>query len=215
MPTLSLSNITKYANGPRDIDAAVDAAVNGTPAKQPDAHPQEVKHQEAPHKEPHKATFMEKMHLLFGENETPGAVANPTQVATADLGIHATREGLGPDAAHLSDDHIRQALGNDIVAQIGDKGFPHQEVASIQEGFAQHGLDKMDALQTYVAAVNSQPGDTIELQGQDGSSVSMNSDHVLQVAGLSREEIDQARGEEHSHEGEHAQADAGAEMPMG
>lgn len=206
------SNLTRYAAG-RNIDDIIDAAERG------EAPP---KHAATPHPEAHPAKNEHDQHRslsdrfkdFFGKHSEAEPQAGSTQVAALESGLQVTRDALGAEAGHLSNEQIRDTLGADIVAQIGEKGFPHQEVASIQQAFPEHGLDKMDALQTYVAAVNSQPGDTLQLMDDKGNSASLNADQVLQVAGLSREEVNQVQQAQASQEGPSAEA-TGAEMAMG
>jgi hypothetical protein len=149
-----------------------------------------------------------------------GTLQPGDKLASLDsAGLSTVREGLGTDAAKVSDSDLRQALGSDVIAQIGKEGFPHEEVAGIQKKFGDLGLDKVAALQTFVEACSSKPGEQIAFCDQKGETVaSLSSDKVLEAAGLDRSAIDQARdgGQQHREETKvAAAAQAEAAMSMG
>lgn len=186
----SLGNISVYAAGRR---AAIDEAVDGKPAEKAQPSKEPAKPEKDDHNKEHKATIADKIKRLFSEQQAP---ASDTRVASTVPGMEAVRDALGPDARHISDGQIIDSLGKDIVAQIGEKGFPHAEVQSIQQGFEEHKLDTLEALQTYVASVNSAPGDKLQLMDEKGGQVNLDTDKVLQVAGIDRAEIAQVRARE-------------------
>jgi hypothetical protein len=248
-----LNNISAYARG-RNIDAIVDAQVNGTPAKAAEA-------QQAPAVAASPAAAEKSTNVRIGDAingagksirdaagsamdavksidtskwPTPKSLGESLKNLRSDAsalepgeklanldnsGLSAVRAGLGLDAAKVSDTELRQALGTDVIAQIGKEGFPHEEVAGIQKQFGDLGLDKVAALQTYVEACNSAPGEKIALCDQKGETVaSLSSDKVLEAAGLDRSAIDQARGNDQQQREETkvaAAAQAEAAMSMG
>lgn len=209
-----LSNITAYAKG-GNIDAQIDAAVNGTPAKEeaPKAEVHEVA-ASAPKKHMYQKVDEAVQHgaeVIFkgaekvfgpashwptlGSVEDAAKTSHSASVASVDnSGLSTVREGLGADAAKISDAELTKSLGAEVVAQIGKEGFPHQEVAGIQKEFASLDMDKVAALQSYVEACNSAPGEQLHLSDHKGETVAvLNTDKILEAAGLSRTEVAQAQ----------------------
>lgn len=210
-----LSNISAYARG-RNIDAAVDAAVNGATDNEKGTE-KESEIAAAPPKKTSSQRINETLQMgtdavfgvaekifgpasewpTLGSRSDSGDMTQVEQVASlGNEGVSAVREGLGDESSKVSDAELKSALGSNVIAQIGKEGFPHDEVNGIQKEFEGLGMDKVAALQTYVEACSSAPGEQIHLCDHKGETVaSLDSDKVLAAAGLDRSDIDQARGD--------------------
>lgn len=232
-----LSNITKYAQG-RNIDAAVDAAVNGEAPKSAEAKQEATVAAQPATRQMSNAT---KAYLsVFGAvKDAAGAVRDTVnklsprsdaselmqgdKVASLSASdFAAVRDGLGGDASRMSDADLKLALGSDVIAQIGKEGFPREEVNGIQKEFEAVGMDKVAALQTYVEACSAERGQELHLCDQNGETVAkVNPEQVLAAAGFSKDDISQALGAEQQQQNAKAQekvqvAEAAvAEMSMG
>jgi len=155
-----------------------------------------------------------------------GQESKPEHVATAHApagntaqveqhGLTELRKGLGADAAAMSDAELKSTVGPEILGQIGHKGFPQQEVAGIQKEFSDMKMDKVTALQTYVEACNSKPGEKIEFTDDKGKVVSsLSADKVLAAAGIERSDISKAQNHDPAQAKEQTQKKEAAQMAM-
>jgi hypothetical protein len=90
-------------------------------------------------------------------------------------GLDAARDGLGQEAAHLSDLALADTFGHASLERLGASGFPHGAVHDVQQVLQQHvdvsgglaNVTQSEALQAYLVANES--GQTASLMVDNGS----------------------------------------------